>query len=390
MIGTLGFLDSVPSDLCLHPMRIAINATCFNQRPSGAKQRFIGMYREVVRKLPESQFTLFEPSDFPVSTWFEKSDNLFHVKTNIPSDGKLRKIFKGHFYWSKALRGKQFSIIERFNLPIIPTRGASHLVTVHDIRQVSSGHLVSRKFYHNYIRRALDAATEVIAVSETVKNEILEYFPSTNVSVVYNGLDCKSIVAPLDEELVKFQCAHRLPSQFLLSIGHFEERKNYVTLIDALGILEAQGLDIPLVIIGNDSGTRSQVQERVTSLGLDSKVWLLSGLSDREVQCAYSLCKAFVFPSSYEGFGIPILEAMAANRAQVLSDIPVFREITENQGVFFSHRDAGAMAHAIEQVVCSSDEESRLVAYGKARLLDFSFDRLSDEIIKIYKRLSFQ
>ena len=81
---------------------------------------------------------------------------------------------------------------------------------------------------------------------------------------------------------------------------------------------------------------------------------------------------------------------MAANRAQVLSDIPVFREITENQGVFFSHRDAGAMAHAIEQVVCSSDEESRLVAYGKARLLDFSFDRLSDEIIKIYKRLSFQ
>ena len=345
------------------------------------------MYREVIKKLPDAQFTMFGPSDFPVSNWFEYSSNLIHVATTIPSDGRINKALKNHCYWPRALRTNQFDIIERFNLPIIPHKGALHLVTTHDIRQVSCGNSISRSLYHKYIKRSLESATKVITVSKAMRDEILHHFPNLSVSVVYNGFNRLTFDGPSHDELTRFQSSYCLPTQYLLSIGHFEERKNYVRLIDAMRILHSKGVDIPLVIVGNDSGTKSRVQERVTALGLNGKVWLLSGLSDRDVQCAYSLCKAFVFPSSYEGFGIPILEAMAADRAQILSDIPVFREITENQGVFFPHGDPGAMAHAIEQVVCGSDEEKRLVAYGKTRLAAFSFNKLADEIVDIYRQL---
>ena len=103
-----------------------------------------------------------------------------------------------------------------------------------------------------------------------------------------------------------------------------------------------------LVIVGNDSGERKAIQERIDSAKLSANVTFLSGLSDLEVRCAYKLCSLFVFPSSYEGFGIPILEAMAAGCPMVLSDIPVFREITQDKGVYFPHDDVEAMAAAID------------------------------------------
>jgi glycosyltransferase involved in cell wall biosynthesis len=95
----------------------------------------------------------------------------------------------------------------------------------------------------------------------------------------------------------------------------------------------------------------------------------------------------FVFPSAYEGFGIPILEAMAAKRPMVISDIPVFKEITQGKGAYFSHDDADSIATAIDEVLTATTEQSRLVEYGSDRVLDFGFERISKSLEQIYGSL---
>jgi glycosyltransferase involved in cell wall biosynthesis len=138
------------------------------------------------------------------------------------------------------------------------------------------------------------------------------------------------------------------------------------------------------VIVGNDSGERRLVEERVASAKLTNNLKILTGLPDHEVRCIYKLSRLFVFPSTYEGFGIPILEAMAADKPAVVSDIPVFREITENQGIYFPHDSAEAMATAIERTLSSADQMDALRAYGHRRVQDFSFERLSAQLAELY------
>jgi glycosyltransferase involved in cell wall biosynthesis len=132
---------------------------------------------------------------------------------------------------------------------------------------------------------------------------------------------------------------------------------------------------------------RRAIENRIAALELANSVTILGDLSDQEVQCVYSMCRLFVFPSRYEGFGIPILEAMASGCPMALSDISVFREITQNQGVYFSPTDAMEMALAMEKVLTSNSERWRLVEYGRARVADFSFGNLAGQLETVYRSL---
>jgi glycosyltransferase involved in cell wall biosynthesis len=178
-----------------------------------------------------------------------------------------------------------------------------------------------------------------------------------------------------------------LPNGFLLSIGHFEKRKNYSRLIDALALLNRQGRNLHLVIVGNESGESQVIKKKIARSGLSGHVTVLHGISDSEVQCLYRLAGLFVFPSYYEGFGIPVLEAMASACPMVLSDIPVFREITGNQGAFFPFDDVPAMAKAIAAVLDSADERRRLIALGHQRVKDFHFSAIAEKLQALYRTL---
>src|SRR5260370_14285993 len=120
---------------------------------------------------------------------------------------------------------------------------------------------------------------------------------------------------------------------------------------------------------------------------LSGCIKVLTNVSDFDVPCIYELCTLFVFPSWYEGFGRPILEAMAARRVMVLSDIPVFREITENKGIYFPPENVEAMALAIEKVLNSESERARLVTYGDRRVMAFTFASVAGQVECLYRSL---
>lgn len=369
-------------------MKIGLNATCFNDRPSGAKQRFVGIYSELIKRLPDSEFVVYEPADCRVGSWFAGALNVSVRRTPIRSESRAQKLIDGHRYWGPALRTEGFDIFERFNLPIVRPVTGKVIQTIHDVRGLQSDHGKLKSLaYKVVVGMSLRAADHVVTVSQAMKSEILGFYPDIPISVIYNGhpAECSGSIPIAELEAVRARFV--LPAEFILAVGHFEKRKNYSRLIDAIALLRDRGRTCSLVIIGNDSGEKKAIAEKVESAKLGSSVKLLSGLSDSEVRCAYGLCDLFVFPSQYEGFGIPILEAMAAGRPMVLSDIPVFREITQDQGVYFRPDDIEGMASAIDDVLANHRVRARLVAYGSERVNAFSFHGLAAQVECLYKML---
>lgn len=369
-------------------MKIGLNATCFNDRPSGAKQRFVGIYGELIKRLPDAEFVVYEPADCRVGSWFDGALNVSTRPTPLPSVGRAQRFTRGIRYWRSALPCEGFNLFEGFNLPLFRVPGARTLLTIHDIRRMYPDYgALQRMAFKAVIGKSLRAADHVITVSEAMKEEILGFYPDVPISVIYNGLDAREFDRVSASDLRTVRLKYVLPEEFILAVGHFERRKNYLRLIDAMARLRDRGRSCALLIVGNDSGLGKTIQERIESVHLSGCVKVLSDLSDLEVRCVYQLCSLFVFPSSYEGFGIPILEAMAAKRPMVLSDIPVFREITQDKGVYFPHDNVELMVLAIESVLSSSSERARLVEYGNERVQAFSFQSLAAQVERLYRSL---
>lgn len=369
-------------------MKIGLNATCFNDRPSGSNQRFIGIYGELIKRLPDTEFIVYEPADCRVGSWFDGAPNVSVRPTPLPSVGRTKRFIRGLQYWRSALPREKLNLFEGFNLPLFRVPGARTLLTIHDIRRMHPDYgIFERAVFRAVIGKSLTAADRVITVSEAMKKEILDFYPDIPISVIYNGLDAREFDQVIEADLLAVRQKFSLPEDFLLAVGHFERRKNYLRLIDAIARLRDRGCSCALLIVGNDSGLGKAIQERIELAQLSSHVKLLSGLSDLEVRCIYKLCSLFIFPSAYEGFGIPILEAMAAKRPMVLSDIPVFREITQNRGVYFPHDNVEFMASAIENVLSSNSERVRLVEYGNERVQAFSFQSLAAQVERLYRSL---
>jgi len=247
----------------------------------------------------------------------------------------------------------------------------------------------SRTAFRLALTRAISQTDMLVTVSEAMKQELLPYCGRTPICVIPNGLeDVAMDLQPAPSALAVFKHKYALPDRFLLAVGHLERRKNYPRLIEALAHLRNSGTDCHLLIVGNESGERATLEAHIAAFGLNGIVTILSGLSNLEVGCAFALCELFVFPSTYEGFGIPILEAMTAGKPMALSDIPVFREITGGQSAFFSPLDPYDMARVIQRVLASRPDHISLMNHRFERLKPYSYSSIATRYESLYRKLT--
>lgn len=223
--------------------------------------------------------------------------------------------------------------------------------------------------YHRWsMQFAIRHATKVIAISKFTKSELQEVYkvPSNQISVVYNGFssqDYKPVTTP--------------PSvpPYILFVGRLEYKKNIPNLIDAFAILK-QKYHLPhqLTLIGTPGFGFSEIQKRIIWHGLDKDVLMPGYVAQSHMPTLMSGAAAFVFPSHYEGFGIPILEALACNALVVCSDIPVLREIGQNACRYFDKDDSRSIARVIaETLQLSEAEKLQMHQAGQQRVTDFSW-----------------
>jgi alpha-1,3-rhamnosyl/mannosyltransferase len=349
---------------------------------AGVNQRAgIGRYsREITRRLipmldPNSTELWYAEENAPFDpTLFEKAPwNTLRVrKSPISRSNVDRLLVRQGLPMGRLLRlgNPADSYSPDFTAPV--AGNARTHITVHDLAwlhpEAGTPEPLAR-FLAPVVERSVDSATTVFTVSETIRREVIERYSvsADRVIVAANAAaDQFHAAVPFDDDaLVTFG----LRRPFILSVGTIEPRKNLQVLFEALQLLPAS---LQLGVVGRSGWDAPSILGKVDELDLAGRVIRLGFVPDESLPRLMASAAAVIYPSRYEGFGLPVIEALATGTPVVASDLPVFREVGGTSAFYFDPVDRIDLAKAIELAASSSDDDSlRRARQERARQFDW-------------------
>lgn len=245
-------------------------------------------------------------------------------------------------------------------LPVFLPRGCASVVTLHDLaflRMPGVLTLQKRLYHQTFTVRSLRRATKVIAVSESTGQDVTELvgIPAWRLATVYPCVDERFAQSFTRDEIQAFRARNGLEEGFLLYLGTLEPRKNIPVLLDAYARLrQMTGTRIKLVLAGGKGWMYEAIFARVQQLDLTSEVLFPGFVNDMEQPLWYRAAAAFVYPSLYEGFGIPVAEALACGTPVVTSNVSSLPEAGVGLAVTVDPHDVEALATALQRVLNDS------------------------------------
>jgi glycosyltransferase involved in cell wall biosynthesis len=245
---------------------------------------------------------------------------------------------------------------------------------------------LNRRFLTLMVPRFLRTAGAVITISESARRDLLRLYSTTpsKVRVIYGGVS--SSFGPVPPAVqAETRAKYGLPEHFVLSVGTIEPRKNLPRLLEAYRALLDRGVDIGLVIAGRRGWRSGDFFARLNQLGLEQRAILLHGVPDADLPALYGAADLFVFPSLYEGFGLPPLEAMACGTPVVASNSSSLPEVVGEAGITVDPLSVGALASAIEDVLKNPEIIQRLRSAGIERAARFTWQAAAQATREVYE-----
>ena len=272
---------------------------------------------------------------------------------------------------------------------ILPTRGKK-VTTVHDTFFMDfpdrAGEEAGKVFFRLAAASFRDA-DGIVTPSTVTAVEIISRFAvdEKKVKIIPHGLDKRFLeeVSSADLKATRKRC--NLPPSFLLFVGAQVPRKNLVRFVEALKIVHLHGLQISLVLVGPGGEDSRAIRAKAESLGIGHWVMSTGYLEDSDVRNTYRLATAFVLPSVCEGFGMPLIEAMASGVPIAASQASAIPEVCRDAAVYFQPDSAESMAEKVALVIEDDALRKRLIARGKERARDFSWERAAAETLAFYE-----
>jgi glycosyltransferase involved in cell wall biosynthesis len=246
---------------------------------------------------------------------------------------------------------------------------------------------LNRWFLTLMMPRFLRAADAVIAVSECTKRDAIRFYgiPEEKITVIYEGVNPRFRPAS-PEAIAAVRARYNLPEHFILYVGTIEPRKNLTALLEAFHHLLATH-DLRLVFVGKKGWLYEGFFRRLRELGLEDRVIFTGYVPDEDLPAIYSAADLFVFPSLYEGFGLPVLEAMACGTPVVCSNTSCLPEVAGDAALLVDPADVRALAGAMERAL--TDEALRVTlrarVMGKAR--GFTWEQAAQKTLMVYQAL---
>jgi glycosyltransferase involved in cell wall biosynthesis len=266
--------------------------------------------------------------------------------------------------------------------------GCPFVVTVHDLSFLDypqNFRAMNRSYLRVLARRSVLRARRVIAVSQSTRDDLVKHYGLSpeRIDVVYNGVDAG--FHPLSAgEIDSFRARNGLPGQFILFVGTLEPRKNVVRLIEAYAHLAG---DRPhLVLVGGKGWLYQEVFERVEGLGISDRVHLVGYVPADELCLWYNAALMFVYPSLYEGFGLPPLEAMACGTPVITSTASSLPEVVGRAALLVDPTDVAALATAMARVLGDPGLRAEMRAAGLERAQHFSWQESARRTVDSYRR----
>jgi len=286
--------------------------------------------------------------------------------------------------WEMMHRPPDVLFVPAHVLPIVhPPRS---VVTVHDLGYLyfpRTHRVLDRLYLDLSTRHNARAAAHIIADSQATKRDLMERYgvDPAKIAVVYPGCDVAAF-HPLDAGAVEsVKARYGIAGDYILFVGTIQPRKNLVRLIEAYRKLEAGSWK--LVIAGKKGWLYEAVFRRVRELGLEGQVVFTGYVAEEDLPALFSGARLFVFPSLYEGFGLPVLEAMACGTPVVCSNASSLPEVAGDAALLFDPLDVEGMAAAMDRVLRDEALRAELIERGLKRARRFSWEKCARETLAV-------
>jgi glycosyltransferase involved in cell wall biosynthesis len=267
---------------------------------------------------------------------------------------------------------------------------ARSVFTLHDTAYLvfPEYHLPRNRIYlRTMMPRFLRGADRIIAVSENTRRDALRFYAldPEKIEVIPEGVEAR-FRPDVDREAISI-VRHRyaLPDRFILSVGTIEPRKNLGTLVDAYAALRPRHPEVGLVLAGSRGWLYERFFAQLRSLGLEDHVTFTGHVADGDMPALLAAAEVFAFPSEFEGFGLPPLEAMASGIPVVSSNAASLPEVVGDAGLLVPPRDVGEWVAAIARLLDDGPLRTELAARGVARARLFSWDTAADRTLEVYR-----
>jgi glycosyltransferase involved in cell wall biosynthesis len=304
--------------------------------------------------------------------------------------------FKEQFTFNKIIKRENLDLMHfpHFNVPIFYRR--PYTVTIHDLTLTLFPGRKMNRWYHRLaynltIKNAVKKAKKVIAVSENTKKDIIKYLhiPEEKIKVIHNGVGQEFTLIQQTELFQPTLKKHQIKKQFLLYTGVWREHKNLHRLVKAFSLLrEKYHLDLQLVITGKEDPLYPEVKKAVKQFALEDEVIFTGMVDEKELIYLYNAAIIYVFPSLYEGFGLPPLESMKCGTPVAASKVSSIPEVCGDNAVFFDPYDTEQMAEKIAFLYKNIDLQIELVENGLKHANKFSWEdsvKKTIECFNLYK-----
>lgn len=263
------------------------------------------------------------------------------------------------------------------------------VVTIHDLiftRYPQFYKPIDRNIYNFKFRKACQLADQIVAISETTKQDIIRSYgiPEEKINVVYQGCDT-SFLQPMNaDRLQAVKNKYNLPSHFILSVGSIEQRKNLLLIVKAL---KQSGKDIHLIAIGKRTPYTDIVEQYILENNMQKQITILNNVPFDDLPAFYQLASLFIYPSFFEGFGIPILEALHSNTPVIASTGSCLEEAGGPDSVYVHPEDVNDLSEKINWILTTPSQAEHMQIAGKEYAKRFLDQAISRDIMKVYQRL---
>jgi glycosyltransferase involved in cell wall biosynthesis len=371
-------------------VRIAIDYTAAIRQGAGIGRYTRGLVQALADLDRENQYILFSAGKPPLQR--EWPANFTTRSSSIPSRWLTAGWHRiGLPIPAEALAG-DCDLFHSPDFVLPPLKRARGVVTVHDLTFLRLPECADpglRAYLARSVPKAVSAAAHVVADSWNTRNDLIDLLGVSpdKVSVVHCGVDATFTRVEDQGRLDQTRTQYALPPWFIISVGTWEPRKNYPRLVTAYALMRRQtGLPHHLVIAGRPGWLYRDVHQRIRDEGMAEYVHLLGFVSDADLPALYTLADLMVFPSLYEGFGLPPLEAMACGTPVVSSNNSSLPESVGGAALAVDAEQPEEIADAMARVLGNTDLRTRFVELGRRQAAQFTWEASARKLMAVYRQ----
>ncbi|HYV94207.1 MAG TPA: glycosyltransferase family 1 protein [Chitinophagales bacterium] len=371
-------------------MKIGFDAKRAFLNTSGLGNYSRSVVESLCKYFPQHEYLLFTPR---ISDLFlpDKSE----CNATVATPQGIWKTFHSVWRSSKIISDLKKHKIELYHglsneLPFgIKKSGIKSVVTIHDLiflRHPEFYSAADRNIYHRKSKRACAEADHIIAVSEQTKEDIMRFFGTAEekISVIYQAIQPIFFEEKRSDELIKAQKKFDLSGKFILYVGTIEERKNLLALLKACQLIPANE-EIDLFVVGKTTAYQKKVSEFLLRNWKNHGITFLTSVSTEDLLMLYQCATMLVYPSKFEGFGLPIAEALASGIPVIANDEKIFHEAGGRYSEYVDVNDAQKFSAAILNVLRNDDRRTQMIAEGRIHASKFHPQNQAGALAALYE-----